>query len=368
MPKVSVLMSVYNKERFVAQALDSVLGQTLTDWELIVVDDGSQDGSREIIKRYASHLAVYFSQENQGLARAMNKAFRHARGQYIALLAADDFFVSDALEVLSGYLDEHPEVGLVDSDGYVVDENGRVMDRLSAYRYYPQGSNMVDKLLVNNCVNIGDTALTRACWLEAIKGPFDEAMSGYEDWDLVLRLAAAGCRMVILDVPTCHYRVNRTQKSARSSWIAPKRQRSLEYFVLKTLNSPFFGSASLDARTHFLWTALLTHGRSSVAFQEEVLQAEAFHALPEQGQALLLYYTGLDNLVSRGEIPMGRDRIGEALRLDPGNTKVRLVHRCCEVSPGLLALGVRCWGAIRSIWSGRRGLPREFVPGLPVGS
>lgn len=127
-PKVSVYITSHNYGRFVAQAIESVLHQKFTDWELIVIDDGSTDDSRSIIQRYEGRPNVRIVlQENRGLLVSSNIALRLSKGRYIVRLDADDYLEENALLVLSNILDTHPEIGLVYPDYYLVDERGDVL-------------------------------------------------------------------------------------------------------------------------------------------------------------------------------------------------------------------------------------------------
>ena len=110
MPTVSVIMPAYNVERYLNEAIDSVLAQTYTDFELVIVDDGSTDGSRAMAERYrARHpdRVVVVSQENRGLAGARNAALRVASGQVFALLDSDDGWAPTFLEAQMRLLDAH---------------------------------------------------------------------------------------------------------------------------------------------------------------------------------------------------------------------------------------------------------------------
>ena len=99
-PIVSVIMPVYNNEKYLEQCLDSIVNQSLTDIEIICVDDGSEDSSAEILKRYAekdSRIRIIY-QENAGAGAARNNGLRHSRGKYLSFLDSDDFFENDMLE------------------------------------------------------------------------------------------------------------------------------------------------------------------------------------------------------------------------------------------------------------------------------
>ena len=119
MPKVSIIIPAFNCERFIGEAIDSVLAQTYTDFELIVVDDGSEDQTAQKVKQYGEKL-TYLYQPNSGQAKARNLGYAHSNGEYLAFLDADDRWYPQMLEVEVQALDSNPQMGLVYSDVDVI--------------------------------------------------------------------------------------------------------------------------------------------------------------------------------------------------------------------------------------------------------
>ena len=111
-PKVSVIIPTYNSAQFIAEALESVFVQTYKDYEVIVVDDGSTDNTKEVLKPYMSKIR-YIYKENGGAASARNVGIKNARGEYIAFLDSDDLWLPEKLEKQMGYFEEHPQVDMV---------------------------------------------------------------------------------------------------------------------------------------------------------------------------------------------------------------------------------------------------------------
>jgi glycosyltransferase involved in cell wall biosynthesis len=123
MVKVSVLMSVYNDDRYLRQAVDSVLAQTFTDYEFIIVDDGSSDESTSILDGYTDPRIVRLrNEQNIGLADSLNRALMIARGQYIARMDADDISMPERLVKQVDFLDTHPEVGVLGTGFEILDD------------------------------------------------------------------------------------------------------------------------------------------------------------------------------------------------------------------------------------------------------
>ena len=118
-PKISVILPCYNAEAFIGEAIRSILDQTFTDFELIVIDDGSKDSSANIIHSFNDKRINYVKNEtNLGLIKTLNRGLSIARGEYIARMDADDISFADRFEKQVQYLDAHPEIGLLGS-GYV---------------------------------------------------------------------------------------------------------------------------------------------------------------------------------------------------------------------------------------------------------
>ncbi len=126
-PLVSVVMSVYNGERFLREAIESILSQTFRDFEFIIVNDGSTDGTAGILNSYAlsdSRVRV-FEQENMGQCASDNRGCSLARGKYIARMDSDDVSMRDRLERQIAFLENHEKVGLLGGAVEIIDDRGR---------------------------------------------------------------------------------------------------------------------------------------------------------------------------------------------------------------------------------------------------
>jgi len=206
---VSVLMPVYNAERYVAEAVESILAQTYTDFEFLIIDDGSTDRTPKILKRYAEqdpriHLV---SRPNRGLVPTLNEGLLLARGEFIARMDADDVALSDRFEVQVAYLREHPEVVCLGSKVQCIDEAGR---------FLYEGSHAMDHEAIEELVLTGSCPLNhpsvmmRRAAVMAVGG-YDPQMKHAEDLDLFLRLGEFG-RLVNLPRTVLKYRVHPSSK------------------------------------------------------------------------------------------------------------------------------------------------------------
>lgn len=109
--KVSVILPVYNQEKYVAESIESVLAQTFPDFEIIVINDGSNDDSQGVIEKYQGKIRI-FRQENRGLATTLNRGLAEATGEYIAFIDGDDLWSKDKLEIQTGILDNNPDIDM----------------------------------------------------------------------------------------------------------------------------------------------------------------------------------------------------------------------------------------------------------------
>ena len=128
MPKVSVIIPLYNGESYIREAIQSVFSQTFQDFEVVVIDDGSTDRGKEIILGMQGPIG-YFYQQNSGVTTARNQGFLNSSGDFIAFLDQDDRWYPEKLEIQARLLNQQPEIGIVYSDIDLIDEAGHVLER-----------------------------------------------------------------------------------------------------------------------------------------------------------------------------------------------------------------------------------------------
>jgi CMP-N-acetylneuraminic acid synthetase len=197
-PKVTVYITNYNYARYLRGAIASVLGQTLQDFELLIIDDGSTDASRDIMEEYASDERVKLVyQQNRGLNVTNNIALRLARGDYVVRLDADDWFEPEALEVMAGLLDADPALGLVFPDYVVVDGAGAVLETVQRLDFAREVT-LLDQPAHGACT------MLRRDFLVALGG-YDESYTCQDGYELWIKFTA---RHGVLNVrrPLFHYR------------------------------------------------------------------------------------------------------------------------------------------------------------------
>jgi len=196
-------MAAHNAGKYIRQAIDSLLTQTLHDFELIVVDDASSDKSLSIVRGYSDpRIHIIENSVQKGASYSRNRGLERARGKYIAILDADDLALPDRLRFQSDYLDATPDVFLVGSNFETIDEEGNVTCR-DRIRRDPLTVRWL--LLFGNCL-VHSTVMFRRDAIESLGG-YDEAMPSGEDYDLYVRFAAHG-RVAFLDGVLCRWRVH----------------------------------------------------------------------------------------------------------------------------------------------------------------
>jgi hypothetical protein len=221
---ISVVIPAYNQAPYIAQSVQSVLGQTRGDFELVVVDDGSTDRTPDILAGFRDSRLRVVRQANAGLSAARNAGLRESRAPLVTFLDADDYFLPDKLEVLAAWLDDHPDAGLVVGRARYVDTAGATLRDQETIRARPA----LPDLLMENPICVSSVLLRRS-WLDRA-GWFDETLRACEDWDLWLRLLAAGCRMAWLDRPVVAYRFHPGQMTRQSDRMRTALLATLDKF------------------------------------------------------------------------------------------------------------------------------------------
>jgi glycosyltransferase involved in cell wall biosynthesis len=190
MPRISCLMPVYNCERFVGEAVDSVLSQTFRDFELIIVDDGSNDGTSKIVEAYKKRdsRVVVLHKPNGGIVSALNAGLRECKGDYVARMDADDICVSHRFAVQIEYLDQNLDCVCVGGSFIAIDEAGV---QRGVFRYSRNTFTSFDVFPVRVALTCHPLAMLRRDTLLALDG-YRKTFPHAEDLDLFLRIADLG--------------------------------------------------------------------------------------------------------------------------------------------------------------------------------
>ena len=190
MSTVSVLMPVYNSETFVAETIDSILAQTFGDFEFVIIDDGSTDGSLAILREYEKRdgRIRLISRPNTGYVRALNEGLEIAQGEFVARMDSDDISDKQRFELQVKFLREHPEVVAVGSNAFAMDAEGR---RLGQYDV-PLDNATIQRTLLggDSCIHHPAVMMRTAAVRQL--GGYNEQYMPCEDFDLWLRLGEIG--------------------------------------------------------------------------------------------------------------------------------------------------------------------------------
>lgn len=184
---ISIVLPVYNGEKYLRESLDSVLKQTVSDWELIIVDDCSTDDSLKIAKEYAakdSRIQVIHNEKNSKLPHSLNIGFAATKGEYLTWTSDDNHFLPQALEKMRDYLEQHKDIPLMCARMYTIDDDGeKLVSKAFPNAEFPS----FDSGSLFSWCSIGACFMYRRCVLEGV-GEYDEALFGTEDYDYWLRI------------------------------------------------------------------------------------------------------------------------------------------------------------------------------------
>lgn len=273
-PKVSICIPTYNRREYLRETLESVFAQTYQDYEVVIVDDGSTDGTGEMI-RQAGYDVRYHWQQNAGDAAARNKLTELAKGRYLAFLDSDDLLMPDAIERLIGAIERETEPVVIYGPYLGIDEKGNVV-RKSKRKLY---SGLVTKYLFQGIfIHSCGLALPKKNLEEA--GGFDESLPVCSDYALWLRLSLK-YRFIALSEPTFKRRRHTGNLSKRSSANRKIELNILENFYYngggKELIPPKIAMKRLGKEGYRAGRCALKEGLTKTASQ---LLAQSFRRYP----------------------------------------------------------------------------------------
>jgi len=223
MLKVSIIVPCYNQAHYLDESLQSLFDQTYTNWECIIVNDGSLDTTEPIAKQWEARDSrfVYLYKENGGVSSARNLGITTATADFILTLDADDKYDPSFLEKAMPVLVNNPEIGIVSSWGrYFTDEK-----QLHVFKSI---ATSVTDFLFHNAA-IGTSLFRKKCW-ESVGGYDENPENGYEDWEFYLRVCALGWKVYIMEEVLFYYRQS---NSSRSAGMNRKHNQTQKYIYLK---------------------------------------------------------------------------------------------------------------------------------------
>lgn len=263
-PLVSIIIPCFNNGPFVGEAIRSALDQRWRNLEVIIVDDGSTDDSRDKIEAIEDPRITYKFQENAGAASARNTGIQISRGRFISFLDSDDYFIGSKVHQQAGFLQGNAEYGMIVGGFRRVDQDGGEL-----FDHAPEpGEIQLSALVVGNQFPI-HSYLIRREWIERVGG-FDETLSAAEDWDLHCRLMLCGCRIYRTGDIVCAYRWTRGSLTSTLS-----QSREMLRVIERTFEDESFPKQLGHLKNRALGDTLLTGAIRAYAIHAED-QAKAY--------------------------------------------------------------------------------------------
>ena len=331
---VSIMMPVYNAERFVGQAIESVLGQSYPNWELILVNDGSNDDTQNIIERFSDNRIKVFSQLNGGEAVARNTALDAVSGEFLAFLDADDYYSPDHLLHTITILKENPTVGAVYSDGYYCDQEGNKLQTISSRRRGPFECDLFEEMIKSPDVigGIGCTVL-RSNRVFASRLTFDNEIIIGPDWDFLIRFSESATFLPVNNL-SYYYRVHDTNISKSTK--TDVRSKSLARCRIKAIQLDRFNKCSYQTRYFVFYELLVDLLNGMPEIQTDIIEWPQVKILPKELQAKLLRLMTTKAIITNGSDYYISRWIHLSRSLDSLNIKSLLLSFLYFLNPWLL--------------------------------
>jgi glycosyltransferase involved in cell wall biosynthesis len=331
---VSVMMPVYNAERYVAQAIESVLAQSYPHWELIIVDDGSTDRSGQIARQYQdARIRVYY-QKNAGEAAARNQALAQMKGELLAFIDADDFYQPNHLELIVRYLADNPQRDGVYTDGYHCDEEGRRLKSLASRRRGPfEGWIFPEVVRSSDVFGPPICVALRSEKIRAWQLQFDPEIVIGPDWDFLTRYSEQAS-FGYIDEKTCYYRIHQTNITVKTD--LRRRAGYLARCREKAIKLSRFNECPLDVRRWVFYDLLINLLAGEMERRDRITRWPEFEQLPPNEKANLLRWMATSAIMEMDNSPFIRQWYERAREYAPRNGRVLVQYWLHRISPAIL--------------------------------
>ena len=283
MAAISVLMAVYNCDKYLREAIDSILNQTWNDFEFIIVDDGSTDNSLQIIKSYSDpRIKVISYEENKGVAHARNVGLEQSNSEFIAIMDADDVALPDRLKEQYEYLMEHSEIDGIYARFKFLNADGKLVEEERAIAYYNYKYVKAVMILENTIAN--PTAMFRRQIVEEYQLRYDETCKIGEDYRFWVEYLIYG-KIVGLDKVLCYYRLR--HHSLYNNSPLSIRKQSVQQMIEYNLNR--MGFQFLPEEESILFKVFNIDGKIDSA-EEMSLLYRALFSMARQAKEMQLEF------------------------------------------------------------------------------
>jgi glycosyltransferase involved in cell wall biosynthesis len=330
---ISVMMPAYNAEQFIQQSIESVLDQSYSHWELIIVDDGSSDKTADIATKFSDPRIKVIHQSNAGESAARNTALKHMQGEFVAFLDADDIFLPNHLEAAFNYLNAHPERDGVYSDGHYCDQKGSRLQTLSSRRRGPFEGQIFDEVVYGSDVFGPPVCVVlRRNIIVQNKLQFDEGITIGPDWDFFIQYSALA-DFGYLNIETCLYRLHHENITFRID--VEKRALEMAKCREKAVKMKNFNACTLNTKWNVLHDLMVNLLSGVPERQAEITRWPEFIALPADFQARLLRLMASTSIVMGIESRYINEWLQESRRLNPQDWRGELLFILYRLSPSL---------------------------------
>jgi len=307
MPKVSVIIPAYNAMSYLPEAVESVLRQTFTAFEVLLINDGSSDEITQWAAGITDPRVKLISQKNQGVSAARNTGIAQAQGEYIAFLDADDLWEPTKIEKQVRVLDGNPVVGLVDTWVVLANERGKPTDKIWISK---SEGDVWQQIAEENLLTCGSTPMLRSCCFETV-GIFDRNLRIAEDWDMWIRVASCYSFAVVKE-PLVFYRQHANNTSKNCQCMLP----DLCMVIEKTFQS---------APANLLYLKSRAYGRANLYIAWKYLQNKDYKGASHFRRQAFVHYPQL--LYFESYIRLSLTIFATRLFGDRGYSRMRtLVH------------------------------------------
>jgi glycosyltransferase involved in cell wall biosynthesis len=295
-PKISVVLPVYNAEFYLAQCIDSLLCQTFRDFELLIINDGSTDGSLSIMRRYSevdSRIRAINHSDNIGLISVLNQSVEQCSGKYVARMDADDWSEPERLQLQFDYLESHPKVGIVGSWIKLFGEKDEIW-------HYRNNDSFIKSLLLFKTNGFPhNSIMLRKTVVE--KFNYDSEFKHIEDTELWLRIMFQDPEIEFANIPKVltHYRIWSQQTS---SLYLEEQNRGYKKIIKSALNQIIPEFQSYDLQCHFqliefdstssCTTEHVGKWLQKISFQYNKFKQDEYHVIAEKWLKYCLKATG----------------------------------------------------------------------------
>jgi glycosyltransferase involved in cell wall biosynthesis len=298
-PKVSVIIPAYNGDRFIAEAIDSVLNQTYQNVETIVVDDGSTDNTYKALNPYLKWIH-YTYQDNQGVATARNQGLQIASGEYIAFLDQDDVFLPNKLANQITYFNDHPQVSIVHSGWQRINQVGEILGQVEPW--YKASRLDLEAWIWWKPVLLSAMMFQRDCLIEV--GGLDPRFKQACDVDLALRLTLMGYRTDWLRQITVCYREHDQNDSLNTPIQAKESETVLDkFFSLHQVPNAILESEDRFRYYTLVWSAWRLYLTGHVIEMTQYLEKSLNYTPFSRTETILNWVENFDNYFAERNCP-----------------------------------------------------------------